>query len=412
MGLNFGAIAQGISSVLEEDKKLKAAEKRLERQFENDVEKISMRTALDRETEELKRRREERKKIKELLTYYTPDQAALIAKQGNVDTALEFGQFAIQNNQDPQSFIEMADVNPLTKGWQPEDFDTANKMVEGAIEESPTSGPTPEIKQFAGFDELDPEQQKPDLSLRFKPLKNNKKINSFEAGIMHYQKKIADLDPNNPEDATKIKNFKSQIDGIISMAQKLEVATDTGQDSDISKINPKNTFTSIIKTTPTLSGLVELDLQGQIEKIRTGNTAQLALGFADANKNFNNFMNRADRYKRSPQFQGYSGILLDQAINYKKQYIASIETKVIRFKGSKAQLNRSVTSVPGALFYGSDFKVRVFDSTDDVRAAISSSIEADKKNKNLTNPQIVKVKNPNDGGVQTLIYFPTLDRFI
>ena len=60
MGLNFGAIAQGISNVLEEDKKLKAAEKRLERQFENDVEKISMRTALDRETEELKRRREER----------------------------------------------------------------------------------------------------------------------------------------------------------------------------------------------------------------------------------------------------------------------------------------------------------------------------------------------------------------
>lgn len=39
MGLNFGAIAQGISNVLEEDKKLKAAEKRLERQFENDVEK-------------------------------------------------------------------------------------------------------------------------------------------------------------------------------------------------------------------------------------------------------------------------------------------------------------------------------------------------------------------------------------
>ena len=306
MGLNFGAIAQGISNVLEEDKKLKAAEKRLERQFENDVKKISMRTALDRETEALRKRREKREKEKNLALIYKPDLAAFLIKNDMVDSALSFADNAQKARVDPNDYIET--VTETSGGWEEKDFAAAERAIRNYDDVD-----TPESKMYAGFDDLNQTQKKSleeDVttitSARLKPLPADVKTNSTTAYVNSLLEEQAKYKPGS----AMYKEIQGKITRALNVAQDIAVKTDTTAPKSLTtKLNVESATKNMILGNPLLSKNIEPGMEDSFKFAKEGNLLQYTIGMFEVGVSFYNNYGKNSAYKDDPAVKAKLGSL-------------------------------------------------------------------------------------------------------
>lgn len=410
MAFNFGAIAGGISSVLEENKKLKLKERLASQGFEDKLKLLMKGTALDRETQKLQEKREEEKKIKELLTYYEPEVASIIAKQGNIDTALAFGKDAFDNDLSANDYVKMVDSNPLTSGWDKSDFETAQRVVNASIADSPTVSPT-ESKTYAGFGDLTQEQRTPDMRVQLQPFARDKKLNTYEASIMDMYRQKFKLDPNDPEDQTKIKRIDTQIEELNSQIRIVAKAKDTdGKPSTVSKTNFSVIKADAIKFEPNLSKLVQVDINGQVKKLVEGNDAQLALGFSNAAANFErNWLSGG--YANVEQAKNTHKDLKGLARSAKQKALATIKQRVFRNERVKNENpnERDRKAIGGQFYDGTTLKV--FGSKEEARQAVADLAQNRDTAVALQTPQAISYINRN-GQQQVAIYYPALGKFL
>ena len=407
--VNFGAIAGGISSVLEENKKLKLKEKLASQGFEDKLKLLMKGTALDRETQKLKEKREEEKKIKELLTYYEPEVASIIAKQGNIDTALSFAEKAFDNDMDPNEYVKMVDSNPLTSGWDKSDFKTADRVVNASIADSPTVSPT-ESKTYAGFGDLTQEQRTPDMRVQLQPFAKDKKLNTYEASIMDMYRQKFKLNPNDPEDQSEIKTIDAQIKELNSQIRIVAKAKDTdGKPSNVTKVNFSVIKASAIKHEPLLSKLVKVDINGQVKTLVEGNEAQLALGYDSAAKNFKKVW-LSGGYANVEQAQNTFKELNTRAISAKKMALSVITKRVIRNERINKSPGEEGRKATGGQFYDGT-TLKVFRSKEEAKEAIARLAQDPKTERALQTPQAISYIN-RDGQQQVAIYYPALGKFL
>ena len=124
MAFNFGAAAGGLSDVLEDDKKLKLKEKLTKQSFEQDLEKILLKSQLDTGTQKATRNREVREQSKLLLQYLDPDVASNIIRTGSlaaIKNAVEVAEKARADKDNPNDIIKMynpggIDTSGITEG--------------------------------------------------------------------------------------------------------------------------------------------------------------------------------------------------------------------------------------------------------------------------------------------------------
>lgn len=418
MAFNFGAVAGGISDVLEDNKKLKLKEKLADKGFEDKLSLLLQGTALDRETQKLQEKRAEEKKIKELLTYYDPEIAAIIAKQGNIDTALAFGKDAFDNDLSANDYVKMVDSNPLTSGWDKSDFKTAERVVRADMANSPTVSPT-ESKTYAGFGDLTQEQRTPDMRLRLQPFAKDKKLNTYEASINDMYRQKFELDPENPEDQAKIKRIDTQIQDLNAQIRMVAKAKDTdGNSLNVSKVNFINVKRDAIKFEPNLSKLVKVDLTGQVQTLVEGNDTKLALGYTNAAANFKrNWLSGG--YANVEQAQNTHKDLRRLAVSAKLKALATIKQRVfnnVRITKSPGEGGRKAV---GGQFYDG-LNIKVFESKEAAKEAIKmlKDVASDPNSKDettakaLQSPQAVSYMN-SEGTVQiNAIYYPSLEKFL
>lgn len=222
--VNFGAIAGGISSVLEDNKKLKLKEKLASQDFENEIKKIMLKSKLDKGTKQASERREMREQSKLLLQYLDPDVAKNIIGTGSlvaIKNAVEVAEKARANKDNPNDIIKMYNPRGIdTSGITEGNIKQASRVyLSEKLEDENLVSPT-ERKMYAGYE--------PDRVGYFPSDKEKKKQFTNFAGpiidiISQQQSYITDGGSTGDE---KYQNLESQKQEFINNANALKAKKD------------------------------------------------------------------------------------------------------------------------------------------------------------------------------------------
>ena len=220
MAFNFGAAAGGLSDVLEDDKKLKLKEKLTKQSFEQDLEKILLKSQLDTGTQKATRNREMREQSKLLLQYLDPDVANNIIRTGSlaaIKNAVEVAEKARADKDNPNDIIKMYNPGGIdTSGITEGNIKQASRVyLSEKLEDENLASPT-ERKMYGGYE--------PDRVGYFPSNKEKKKQFTNFAGpiidiIDQQQSYITDGGSTGDE---KYKNLESQKQEFIDNANALK----------------------------------------------------------------------------------------------------------------------------------------------------------------------------------------------
>ena len=414
MAFNFGAAALGASKVFEAAKDRNLKKQLVEKKFQDDIKLMLKRTELDDATynTRLKQKKEEERKenIANLSLFYTPEQVKGIIEQNVEKVALSSAQAMKETGLDPKDYLEIVESNPLTAGLSEKDFETMERVAtnesKNNLDRNLTASPT-EMKMFAGASELTDEQKAPSSSrVSLKPYRDTSKINTFEGTINDLIREKFNLNPEDKDYSTRVKNIDSRIEMIQGNINRIAISKRTNNNKkDITKLNFQNVYKNLLTSNPYLSKSYTLGMGDEIKKITEGKAADLVQGFSMISKRFNKmFLGKGSYYADSPIAMAMGEQIKLTAEDYKGRYIADVKNKAASGGNTGTTSGAgSINKVAGAKFF-QDKKARVFNNREE-------AINMAKQNPSdvpevLSYETTMIINGEPRPAIKTIIYFP------
>ena len=415
MAFNFGAAALGASEVLEKAKDRNLKKKLVEKKFQDDIKLMLKRTELDDATynTRLKQKKEEERKenIANLSLFYTPEQVKGIIEQNVEKVALSSAQAMKETGLEPKDYLEIVESNPLTAGLSEKDFETMDRVAtnesKNNLDRNLTASPT-EMKMFAGASELTDEQKAPSSSrVSLKPYRDTSKINTFEGTINDLIRQKFNLNPEDKDYSTRVKDIDSRIEMIQGNINRIAISKRTSNNKkEISKLNFQNVYKNLLTSNPYLSKSYTLGMGDEIRKITEGKASDLVQGFSMMSKRFNKiYLREGSYYADSPIAKSMGEKIELNALDYKRRYIADVKRKAASGNNNNGTTSEagSINKVSGAKFF-QDKKARVFNNR-------KEAINMAKQNPSdvpevLSYETTMIINGEPKPAIKTIIYFP------
>ena len=277
MGLNFGAIAMGLSQSLEKAKDRNLKKKLADKQFDDQVRLLMKRRELDKGTERAREKKKIREAQKTLSMLVSPAVAKSIAATGSLSTiekAIEFASKA----ENPDEIFKIVGVGGEDQSGivTEQQLDSANRVYADSQSGTVKLASPTEQKMFAGVTptqvRMVPEKKKP------------AKYANYQAALTDLTRQMADYleKPNTSKDDQKYKALDSKYNRYLT---------------DMKNIPKKNNEKNIFNTTllskqynatlkQTDPSVVELGIEGDIIQSISGNEPQIASAFSNAFESF------------------------------------------------------------------------------------------------------------------------------
>jgi hypothetical protein len=279
MGLNFGAIAMGLSESLEKAKDRNLKKKLADKQFDDQVKLLIKRSELDKGTERAREKKKIREAQKTLSMLVSPAVAKSIAATGSLATiekAIEFASKA----ENPDEIFKIVGVGGEDQSGivTEQQLDSANRVYTGSqLGTDELASPT-EQKMFAGVTptqvRMVPEKKKPP------------KYANYQAALVDLSKQMADYleKPNTSKDDQKYKAFELKRNRYLTDMKNLPKKNNEKNRFNVSLFSRE--FNNLLKTNDSVS--VTLDMEGQVLESIVGNSASVASAFTNT---FDVFLN-------------------------------------------------------------------------------------------------------------------------
>ena len=310
MGLNFGAIAMGLSQSLEKAKDRNLKKKLADKQFDDQVRLLMKRRELDKGTERAREKKKIREAQKTLSMLVSPAVAKSIVATGSLATiekAIEFASKA----ENPDEIFKIVGVGGEDQSGivTEQQLDSANRVYADSQSGTVKLASPTEQKMFAGVTptqvRMVPEKKKPP------------KYANYQAALVDLSKQMADyLDkPNTSKDDQKYKAFELKRNRYLTDMKNLPKKNNEKNRFNVSLFSRE--FNNLLKTNDSVS--VTLDMEGQVLESIVGNSASVASAFTNT---FDVFLNNYGDTAKLPNgeinqdFKSFAGSRAQMAQDY------------------------------------------------------------------------------------------------